>query len=89
MTSTLAHIVLGLSLGALAGSLHLAVCAWRARLVVRGHPWQSFAAYPLGLVPPALAVIACAQVAPVAACAVLAGLVLARAALLRGKGARP
>lgn len=76
---------LGLVLGVAAGLAHLWGCHLRARLAVRGRPLLALVTFPLSLVPAAVAVIVCARLSPVAAWAVLAGILAARAVVLRRK----
>lgn len=82
MIAHVLSIALGLALGAAAGLAHLGACRLRARLAVEGRPLLALVTYPLSLAPAALAVVACARVAPLAAWAVLGGVFLARAAVL-------
>lgn len=86
---TLLPIALGIVLGALGALAHLAVVWWRARLVVSERRALALATFPVGLAAPALAVLAAAQVAPLAAWASLAGIVGARAVVLGGRRPTP
>lgn len=81
-------ILLGLLLGALGALGHLAVVAWRARVALSGRPGLSLLALPLGLLLPALAALGAARLSPAALAAAVAGILLARTAVLSGwKGA--
>jgi hypothetical protein len=81
------ELVVGLACGVLGGLLHLSCVAWRARLIVRGRQGWALALYPIGLLGPALAVLAAAWVAPLAAWLSPIGLVAIRVWALRPKAA--
>lgn len=78
----LAHIGIGVALGALGALLHLAITRWRARLVVAGRTAAAWAAYPLGLGALAAALFVAARVAPLAAWCFVGGVLAARAIVL-------
>lgn len=76
------YVIAGVLLGAIGGALHLWVAHWRARLAVSGRPELARLSFPLGMLGPALCVIAAASVAPLAAWVSPLGLMAVRAAVL-------
>ena len=84
MNADLLLLVVGVGLGALGGAWHLAVTHWRARWwTTTGGRVAVWLALPLGLLGPALAVWAAAQLDRGTAWATPVGLVLVRAWVLR------
>lgn len=82
MSSHAYAIGLGVGLGVVGGAIHLAVTAWRARLVCRGESARAVLLLPFAFAGPALAVLGAAEVAPAAAWSTVAGIFLVRIATL-------
>ena len=76
-------ILVGISLGALGGALHLAVTRLRASLVVSGRGGRALLLLPAGFAAIAAAVVLAARFDPRAAWLVPVGLLAVRVALLR------
>lgn len=76
----------GIALGAIAGAMHLAVVRYRTHALVRHGIGRALALYPVGLLPPAAAVIAAARFSVHAAWCVPVGILLVRSiALVRAR----
>ena len=82
-------LVTGVCLGALAAGAHLAVVRVRAGLVVAHKSAAAWALYPVGLLGPALAVLAAAHLDPRSAWTAPLGILLLRSAVLRHVARRP
>lgn len=82
---TVMQVLIGAACGVLGAAWHLLCLAGRARLIVRGRRQWALALFPLGLLGPALAVLAAARVGPLAAWLSPLGLVAMRAWALRSE----
>lgn len=74
--------LIGVTLGALAGALHLAITRWRATLATTRGAAAALTTMPLGLVGLGVLVVAAARVSPVAAWASPLGILAVRLMVL-------
>jgi lipid-binding SYLF domain-containing protein len=81
LSSALATVI-GFTLGALGGALHLAITRWRASLAITRGAGAALAAMPLGLIGLGALVFAAAKVSPIAAWVTPLGLFAVRLVVL-------
>lgn len=82
MSTCILDALTGMALGALGGGMHLWVVHYRTRVLLERGALRALLAYPLGLVPPAIALLTAARYSPQAAWFVPLGILLVRTLIL-------